>query len=175
MRKIALVFAVSMMAFACDNGPKNKDNTAEVIQEADVLIEEVSYKSYGETITKDDPISANALFESYNMLAVNDTLSLKVTAQVKEVCKKKGCWMQVVLEDETTAMVRFKDYGFFMPEDIEGKTIIAEGKAFIEELSVDKQRHYAEDAGASAEEILAITEPKNNFSFLAHGVLVPEN
>ncbi len=75
-------------------------------------------------------------------------------------------------EDE--AMVRFKDYGFFMPKDISGKEIIAEGKAYVEEMSVEDQRHYAEDGGATPEEIAAITEPKRTLAFEAHGVLIPE-
>ena len=41
-------------------------------------------------------------------------------------------------------------------------------------MSVDEQRHYAEDKGATKEEIEVITEPKRTFSFLADGVLLVE-
>jgi len=42
----------------------------------------------------------------------------------------------------------------------------------VEEVSIDEQRHYAEDAGKSAEEIASITVPKRTYSFEADGVLV---
>ena len=41
-------------------------------------------------------------------------------------------------------------------------------------MSVDDQRHYAEDAGKSPEEIAAITEPKRTLSFTSSGVLIPQ-
>lgn len=76
---------------------------------------------------------------------------------------------------EEEAMIKFKDYGFFMPKDIAGDKVIVNGKAFIDEMSVEDQRHFAEDAGKSKEEIAAITAPKKTLSFTAEGVLLPEN
>ena len=75
-------------------------------------------------------------------------------------------------EGEETIMVRFKDYGFFMPLDANGKEVIVEGKAFVTEVSVADLKHYAEDAGKSAEEIKKITEPKMELAFEANGVLM---
>ena len=69
-------------------------------------------------------------------------------------------------------MVRFKDYGFFMPLDIAGREVIMNGKAFYQTTSVDDLRHYAEDAGKSQEEIDAITEPKRELAFLADCVIL---
>jgi hypothetical protein len=76
--------------------------------------------------------------------------------------------------DAEPIMVRFKDYGFFMPKDIAGRKVIMDGYAFVEETPVDELRHYAEDAGKSQEEIEAITEPKKETKFLASGVLLLE-
>lgn len=96
----------------------------------------------------------------------------KVTAKVTEVCLEKGCWMRVDKGDGTTMTVRFKDYGFFMPKNIVGHTVVLEGEAKQKEVSVAQQRHYAEDAGKSKEEIEKITEPKKETQFIATGVLV---
>jgi len=71
--------------------------------------------------------------------------------------------------------VKFKDYAFFMPKNIAGKEVIVNGKAFVNEVPVEEQRHYAEDAGQTAEEVAKITEPKKTFSFEADGVLLREN
>jgi hypothetical protein len=110
--------------------------------------------------------------------APQDTIEAKVIASVEAVCQMKGCWMTLVPEPETTAdadasmMVRFKDYGFFVPKDIAGRRVIVEGKAYYTTTSVEELRHYAEDAGKSEEEIAAITEPKQELAFLASGVLL---
>ncbi len=47
-----------------------------------------------------------------------------------------------------------------------------EGKAYVTEMSVEDQRHYAEDAGKSPEEVEAITTPAVTLSFLADGVKI---
>uniref|UniRef100_UPI0035622737 DUF4920 domain-containing protein n=1 Tax=Seonamhaeicola sp. TaxID=1912245 RepID=UPI0035622737 len=93
---------------------------------------------------------------------------------VLKVCKAKGCWMTLDLGDGNEAMVKFKDYGFFVPKDIAGKDVVVNGKAYVKEVPVDELQHYAEDAGKSAEEIAAITKPKKTFSFEADGVLIAQ-
>lgn len=100
--------------------------------------------------------------------------NIQVEGTVKAVCQKKGCWMTVVSDDATkqTMMVKFKDYGFFMPLDCTGKTVIMQGNAYTETTSVDELRHYAEDAGKSKEEIAKITEPKTELKFMADGVIL---
>jgi hypothetical protein len=70
--------------------------------------------------------------------------------------------------------IRFKDYAFFMPKDADGRTFYAQGIASTDTTSVAQLRHYAEDAGKSAEEIAKITEPKVEIVFLAEGVILEE-
>ena len=74
--------------------------------------------------------------------------------------------------DKESMFVKFKDYGFFMPKDIVGKTVIMEGVAYRETTSVEELRHYAEDEGKSKEEIEKITEPQVELKFMASGVLI---
>ena len=79
--------------------------------------------------------------------------------------------MTLDLGEEKDLMVRFKDYGFFMPLDAKGDVII-NGYATISETSVADLKHYAEDAGASELEIEAIVAPELTYSFEADGVLL---
>ncbi len=96
-----------------------------------------------------------------------------LTGEIVEVCVKKGCFMKLVDADrDEVVTVRFKDYGFFMPQDIVGKTVALEGEAKVTEHSVKQLQHWAEDAGKSAEEIAAITAPKRTIEFIATGVKV---
>jgi hypothetical protein len=96
----------------------------------------------------------------------------KVEGTVESVCKMKGCWMKVKTTDGQTMRVTFKDYGFFVPKDIAGKTVVFEGVAKQTETPVSELRHYAEDAGKSKEEIAKITEPEKAITFVADGVIV---
>lgn len=110
--------------------------------------------------------------ERYKDLEVGDTLNVSFKGDVASVCKQKGCWMKIALEDGREVMVKFKDYAFFVPKDIENKEVIIKGKAYVSDMSVEDQQHYAEDAGKSASEIQAITTPAVTFSFLADGVKI---
>lgn len=128
-----------------------------------------AYASFGEEITTKKVKSYDKFLKK---LSKKDSLETKIVANVDAVCQKKGCWMNIGETNGTSTKVRFKDYGFFVPKDIAGKEVIIEGVAFKELTSVNDLRHYAEDAGKSKEEIEAITEPKEEITFIATGVLV---
>jgi hypothetical protein len=102
----------------------------------------------------------------------NNKFEGKVTGKVVEVCKEKGCWMKIEKPGGETMMVKFKDYGFFMPQDIVGKEVVLDGSASVKETSVKQLQHYAKDAGKSKEEIEKIKKPKKEIQFVASGVLV---
>ncbi|MDC6386523.1 DUF4920 domain-containing protein [Flagellimonas taeanensis] len=108
----------------------------------------------------------------YEGLVATDTLQTQMMGEVTEVCQAKGCWMKVKLDSEDEVFVRFKDYGFFVPKDAAGKKVVMNGAAFLEEMSVEDQKHYAEDEGASEDELAQITEPKRTLRFEADGVLI---
>lgn len=96
----------------------------------------------------------------------------KISGKVVEVCQEKGCWMKIEKADGDKMMVKFKDYGFFMPKDIVGREVVLDGETIAKEVSVQQLRHYAEDAGKSQEEINKITKPRKETQFIAKGVLV---
>ncbi|MFN0215474.1 MAG: DUF4920 domain-containing protein [Saprospiraceae bacterium] len=128
-------------------------------------------KHFGTTVTADGAVIYDEVMAK---MTTTDSLPMKVTGKVKEVCLKKGCWMTLVSEQPGYPEMRvtFKDYAFFMPKDLSGKRVVVEGFAYVETTPVDVLRHYAEDAKKSAEEIAAITEPKREVSFEAAGVLI---
>ena len=167
MKKLVLVFVVVFSFIAC-----KEDEKTEVVETSKELA--VNYQSFGKEIIADDAVAAKSMGEHYKGMTIGDSIDSKMIAKVDEVCKEKGCWMKLNLDNGEQVMVKFKDYGFFMPKDIEGKEVIVNGKAYIKEVSVDEQRHFAEDGGESAEAIAAITEPKRTFSFEADGVLLKD-
>jgi hypothetical protein len=100
--------------------------------------------------------------------------NIKLKGEIVEVCQNKGCWMTVATGANQTIRITFKDYGFFVPKDVAGKTTTFEGELKLETVDVATLRHYAEDAGKSKEEIAAITEPETNYTFVAVGVEIQE-
>jgi hypothetical protein len=136
--------------------------------------EKTLYSRFGDSISSDGYISKEELYSKYKNLKEGDTLEVKFLSSIKNVCQKKGCWMNVELSDSDDAFIRFKDYGFFMPLNASGSEAIMEGKAFVSVESVDDLKHYAKDAGKSQEEVDAITEPEITYSFTATGVLIKQ-
>ena len=171
MKKILYLFVVTGLLFSCQDGKKaNKKGEKEEVKKESKKIDGLS--SFGAEINSKDAIAYTDMLGRFQSLKKGDTISAKFISSINDVCTKKGCWMKLKLDDNQETMVRFKDYGFFMPLDSKGKEVIVEGKAFVKEVSVDEQRHYAEDAGESKEAIAAITEPKKTYSFEADGVLI---
>lgn len=125
--------------------------------------------AYGAPIEKKEGVS---LTEMETIVTEKGVFEGKVSGKVTEVCLEKGCWMRIEKANGETMLVRFKDYGFFMPKDLVGHNVLMDGEAKIKELSVAQQKHYAEDGGKSKEEIEKITQPKKDVQFLAKGVLV---
>ncbi len=171
MKKLAYLLLLSLAVVAC----KNTNETSEKEDTAVVEVEDVSvnYQSFGEEITDDAVLNKDEMISTYQNLKEGDTVEVKFTSKVNSVCQSKGCWMRLDMGDNES-FVKFKDYAFFMPKDIAGQEVIVDGKAFVEQTSVEDLKHFAKDAGKSQEEIDAITEPKLTLSFLSSGVLIPE-
>ncbi|WP_431136096.1 DUF4920 domain-containing protein [Psychroserpens mesophilus] len=175
MKRIFLVLMLVTFVFSCKNENKEVGEQAEIAQETSNDEQDISYSSFGKEINDADALSAKRMATHFESMTIGDSIETKMIAKVDEVCQAKGCWMKVDLENGEQVMVKFKDYGFFMPKDIAGREVVLNGKAFVNEVPVEEQRHYAEDAGKSAEDIAKITEPKKTFSFVADGVLLKED
>jgi len=122
---------------------------------------------YGDKFNPNNAMSVDDLFKK--MTDQEGIENIKVEGEVVSVCQVKGCWMRMAASNGDELMVKFKDYGFFMPLDLTGKVTMT-GKAYKQVTPVDELRHYAEDAGKSAEEIAEITEPLEELLFEATGV-----
>ncbi len=77
--------------------------------------------------------------------------------------------MKVELANGHETMVRFKDYGFFVPKDIAGSMVTMEGAAFLKTMTVEEQLHMAEDAGKEIDST-QISKDIISYGFEAAGV-----
>ena len=71
---------------------------------------------------------------------------VQVTTKVKQVCKKKGSFF-VAQAGGHVVRVSFKDYSFFVPTDISGKTVTLHGTLKRHELTQAQAEHFSKDAG----------------------------
>ncbi|RDV16611.1 DUF4920 domain-containing protein [Pontibacter diazotrophicus] len=166
MKKAFPLLFIAAVSFSCNQtkpateAPGTRTTTTEA----------TTGTTYGAAVSEAEAIPAAQLSEA---VAGNDSVQTTVAAEVVESCQAKGCWMDVKLADNSTMKVTFSDYGFFVPvEDLKGRQVIFTGTAKREVISVEDQRHYATDAGKPETEIAAITAPKEEFRFVADGVIL---
>ena len=156
MSHLLSLFCAVLVLASCNNSkPEEK-------KEAGLLY-------FGDSITTDGATEATQLI---SMLEAKDSIPVKLSGKISNVCQKKGCWMKMDLGNNQSLRVTFKDYAFFVPKDAGGKEVIVEGYAYNDTISVEELKHYAEDAGSTKEEIEKITEPEVEFSFEANGVIL---
>ena len=151
MKKIVVLSTV-LFVMSCTNSQKTEK----------VIAQEVIIQKFGDkNINEEGVITGKELM---TLLETQDSVQVKVITTISDVCQKKGCWMEVDLDGNNQMLVRFLDYGFFMPLDASGSTAIIEGVAKVDILSVAWLKHQKEDANASQEEIDAVTEPEISYS-----------
>jgi hypothetical protein len=93
--------------------------------------------------------------------------TVRVQTRVAKVCQKKGCFF-VAQDGATSVRVSFRDYGFFVPTDIGGKTVLLEGSLIRLERSEEQARHQAEDLGGET-----TVAPGLAWEIIADAVQVP--
>ena len=165
MKKTILgLLSIALITFSCEQKVENTDSTKEVSN---------GVQNFGAEITEEGAIPASELLTS---MEGKDSLRVKLSGTIDEVCQKKGCWMDVAMDEEgeNFLFVKFKDYEFFVPKDAGGQEVIMEGVAYLDTTSIEELKHYAEDAGEPDSVINAITEPEIGYNFMADGVIVKD-
>ncbi len=180
MKQLLALGFVFVCLTACQNAQQPSQQPEQELSESGEPVQpdvtEPGWTYYGEKTTT---TGANSVPQMINAVETvrkmgKEEVNTKFTGTVDAVCQKKGCWMTILAPDSSTLRVTFKDYGFFVPMDIAGKTAIMEGKAYYDTVSVETLRHFAEDEGKSEEEIQAITEAEVKLAFEASGVMIKE-
>ena len=156
MKYLIYFISICFLTFSCQNNP---------VVEGQESTTQNSIQIFGDSnISKEGALNGISLLAALDTI---DSLDVSLTATVVSVCQKKGCWMDVQLNDSTEMLVRFKDYGFFVPMDCAGKTATIKGLAKKVTHSVEWLQHKAEDAGKKPDEIALITEPEIAYSIPA--------
>lgn len=165
MKKIAF-FLINVALLSACNNTTNQEEEKINSENSEITVD---YQYYGDTISMDGAVEATELFA---MMTESDSMNVKVKGTVNGSCKMKGCWMKMDVGDGKEMHVSFKDYGFFVPKNLDGETATIEGYAKIDTLDVDYLQHLAMDGGKSEEEIAKITEPEVTLTYVATGVII---
>ena len=128
------------------------------------------FKDYGSKFTMENPQPMSTVIAKFDAAKSKNIL---VGGKIDRVCSKKGCWMAMKVNDKEVR-ITFKDYGFFVPTKLAGNKVWAQGELIQKVISVKEARHFAEDDGASKEDIAKITKPEKKFRFVASAVRVFE-
>ena len=164
MKKIILLLTIVFSAASFAQEAEKKGPPAGNAAIGDVYGSKISVKAEEAAISPkklDKKLKANKKIEN-----------VAVKGKVTDVCDKKGCWLTLETENNEKFFVKMKDYGFFVPTALIGKNVVLEGNAETKIISVDEQKHYAEDAKKSQQEIDAITKPQEEIRFVASGIKV---
>ncbi len=160
---VMMVVFFSMAAWAADTVPIRLSEPVESTADYEVFGAPVGTRdnSAGEALSLGE-IIANA--DQHN----GDQVFVK--ASVAKVCQKKGCFF-IARDGSNVARVTFVDYSFFVPTDSGGKTVTIVGTFSKNELSEEKARHFAEDAGADP---MKISGPQAEYGIVATTVIIPK-
>lgn len=153
--------AISAPAVA-DNQTETKATTGEVPESSEP----------GKAIHRGNKIGNKSAVVSLEDIIKNpekyENKKIIIEGTVNNVCQKKGCWMEVLAEkDHPGVRVTFKDYGFFVPKDVAGYKVRAEGKIKLSTLSKETADHYEEEG---AQVIRNEDGTAREIGFVAYGV-----
>lgn len=122
-------------------------------------------EQYGAPIQAKSPLSLQAAIKQLDDKPKADVL---IESKVDAVCVVKGCWMALT-DTGGDVRVTFKDYGFFVPSSIIGKTVLVEGTLEKVVMSLEDTKHYVKDAGGDPS---TVTQPRTEYRIVANGVKV---
>lgn len=158
--QLALIFLMAGLVWTCGQSAKQQQGDNDY---------ELSF--YGEKI---EQMSAVAAADIRGRLESVDSVEVQLEGIITDVCKKKGCWMKIDMGNGESLTVRFKDYGFFVPVESQGKIAVIDG-VLKKEINEEYGHHHDHDH----KEGEACHQDENasefTYNFTAKGVILKED
>ncbi len=155
---VALSLLLGSAATVADSNPG-------VVRLSDPVVTSERYETFGTPLPeKGETINLATLLREPERYLKR---SIKVRTRVAQVCQAKGCFF-IAQEGTHAARVSFKDYSFFVPTDISGRTVTLAGELITVELSQAQAAHLSEDAGAPE-----VVSAGVQYEIVANSVRVP--
>ena len=139
-RSIQLRSLSAMLAFALLAGVASAD----VVRLSEPVHATETFETFGSPLPEQADVISLATLLDDNARYLDQ--AVLVRTRVAKVCQAKGCFF-IAQEGPHSVRVSFKDYGFFVPTDISGRTVTLAGSLVRRELSEAQAAHLNEDAG----------------------------
>ena len=164
MKNILFVLVAMVILSSCANNQEEQNKASIQIanNSTDPLV-------FGEEITF---VNAAGSQQLPSLMDSTNELKIKLIGKVVNVCQMSGCWLEMDLGNNQIVHVTFRDEGFVVPKDISGKSILIEGIATTEFISIKMLRKIAKKEGKTKEQIAAIKAPVKEYYFEAVGVVI---
>lgn len=131
-------------------------------------------RQYGAAFSLDtEPTDLASVVDSIDPSSKDNraTDTVKVSADIEKVCKKKGCWFTLQGEGvDRTVRVKMKDYGFFVPRNTKDGQAVLEGRLQARKMTEKEAKHYAKDEGKDPSTVSA--EDLHVYEFTASAVQI---
>ena len=139
--------------------------SADVVRLSEPVEATEAYETFGSPLPDAaEVIGLGTLLDNGSQYLDQDVL---VETRIAQVCQAKGCFF-IAQEGAHSVRVSFKDYSFFVPTDISGRTVTLAGALVVRALSEAQAEHLNADAGGG-NKIQAGTQ----YEIIASSVRVP--
>jgi hypothetical protein len=115
---------------------------AKTLRLSEPVIQDAQSETFGVKLDESLPklSMASLVSDSSSFLAE----PFQVEARIAKVCQKKGCFF-IAQQQQHVLRVSFRDYGFFIPTDSSGKSVIIAGQLVQKEISPEQAAHFKAD------------------------------
>ncbi|MFT6084861.1 MAG: tRNA pseudouridine-54 N-methylase [Glaciecola sp.] len=160
-----IVSGVSMVALASDMPDATKTNNT--LRLSEPVATDAQSETFGALLDK--RLKKVTLHELTSYSASYVSNAFQVETKVAKVCQKKGCFF-IAREGDDVMRVKFRDYGFFVPTDIAGKTVILAGKLIKKEMTAEQITHFNQDMQGDSSAL----QEGVVYEILADSVIIPK-
>jgi hypothetical protein len=182
MKRLVFIFFAALFMLSCEN---NKQQTASDTDshahkqgedEGDGIHYGLKKIDANGIVNADDIIKKLENKENLEDVLIEEGVSVKavkakIEGTITEMCKMSGCWFSFKTANNIDITVNMREHKS-TPQDWSGKTVIVEGAAYIETVSIEELRFKAKEEGADRDAISKIKEPQINYYFLADGAML---
>ena len=144
-------------------------------------------QTFGGKVTIEKTVS---IAEVYTDPQKYEGKEIRMDGEITQVCQHKGCWIKMT-DGQKELVVRFKDYGFFVPKDAARSKVTIQGifttnadKHVMEEAEAQEKGEFEGHAPEDGEEEEHHKKEENKevndsdkddempYSFVAHAVII---
>ncbi|MCI0690902.1 DUF4920 domain-containing protein [candidate division KSB1 bacterium] len=125
------------------------------------------WTNYGKEMTATKTVAVNEALKEIP----KDGKTVAVEGVISDVCQSKGCWLMMT-DGKQQLRVQFEGYSFFVPWEVKGKKIKAQGVVKLKTIDEKTAQHWAEEQSNPEVKPKDIKGEQSIYMMTASGVAV---